>query len=121
MKLKLKNKPLYMESDEIELLAMQKLRNNKGKLNDKNVDCFVSGYNTCQLALFEIDNIIDILEYHREKCDGVKVSIDNRIHYGNLCRGYTQEEYSDIKRAEQISVAIRNLINILKDGMHEND
>lgn len=45
MKLKLKNNPLFMENDEIELLAMQRLRNNKGKLNDKNVDCFVNGYN----------------------------------------------------------------------------
>ena len=92
-----------MENDEIELLAMQRLRNNKGKLNDKNVDCFVNGYNTCQLALFEIDNIIDIREYHREKCDNVKVLIDDSIHYGDLRRGYTQEEYTRIKRAQRIS------------------
>ena len=100
-----------MENDEIELLAMQRLRNNKGKLNDKNVDCFVNGYNTCQLALFEIDNIIDILEYHREKCDNVKVLIDDSIHYGDLRRGYTQEEYTRIKRAKRISSAIRNFID----------
>ena len=121
MKLKLKNNPLYMENDEIELLAMQRLRNNKGKLNDKNVDCFVNGYNTCQLALFEIDNIIDILEYHREKCDNVKVLIDDGIHYGDLRRGYTQEEYTRIKRAQRISSAIRNFIDTLKDVRDEQD
>ena len=119
MRIKLKNKPLYMENDEIELLAMQRLRNNKGKLNDKNVDCFVNGYNTCQLALFEIDNIIDILEYHREKCDNVKVLIDDSIHYGDLRRGYTQEEYTRIKRAKRISSAIRNFIDTLKDVRDE--
>ena len=110
-----------MENDEIELLAMHRLRNNKGKLNDKNVDCFVSGYNTCQSALFELDNIIDILEYHREKCDNVKVLIDDSIHYGDLRRGYTQEEYSKIKRAERISTAIRNFILTLNDVRNEKD
>lgn len=117
--MKLKNKPLYMENDEIELLAMHRLRNNKGKLNDKNVDCFVSGYNTCQLALFELDNIIDILEYHREKCDEVKVLIDDGIHYGDLRRGYTQEEYSKIKRAERISIAIKDFVLTLNDVRNE--
>ena len=121
MRIKLKNKPLYMENDEIELLAMQRLRNNKGELNDKNVDCFVNGYNTCQLALFEIDNIIDILEYHREECDNVKVLIDDSIHYGDLRRGYTQEECSKIKQAERISIAIRNFILTLNDVRNEND
>ena len=110
-----------MENDEIELLAMHRLRNNKGKLNDKNVDCFVSGYNTCQSALTNLDNIIDILEYHRKDYCNVKVLIDERIHYGDLRRGYTQEEYSKIKRAERISIAIRNFILTLNDVRNETD
>jgi hypothetical protein len=113
--MELKNKPLYMENDEIELLAMHRLRNDKNKLNDKNVDCFISGYKKCQLALEDLDNIIDILEYHRKKCDEVKVLIDNNIYYGDLRRGYTKEEYSKINRAERISIAIRDFISTLKE------
>ena len=72
-------------------------------------------------TLYEIDNIIDILEYHREKCDNVKVLIDDSIHYGDLRRGYTQEEYTRIKRAQRISSAIRNFIDTLKDVRDEQD
>lgn len=113
--MKVKNTPLAMDADDVALLAMAQLRGS-GKLNDKNVDCFIQGYKSCSDALTIESRLIPVLKYHHKKLSRVEEDIDNAIGYADLRRGRTAEESARIKRATKIAEAIKNLIDILEEG-----
>lgn len=74
--MKVKNTPLAMDADDVALLAMAQLRGG-GKLNDKNVDCFIQGYKSCSDALTIESRLIPVLKYHHKKLSKVEEDIDN--------------------------------------------
>lgn len=104
-----------MDADDVALLAMAQLRGS-GKLNDKNVDCFIQGYKSCSDALTIESSLIHVLKYHHKKLLNVQSDIDDRIGYADLRRGHTEEETARIKRANKIAEAIQNLIDLLEEG-----
>lgn len=112
--MKVKNTPLAMDADDVALLAMAQLRGS-GKLNDKNVDCFIQGYKSCSDALTIESRLIPVLKYHHKKLSRVEEDIDNAIAYADLRRGRNAEESARIKRATKIAEAIKNLIDILEE------
>ena len=119
--MKVKNTPLAMDADDVTLLAMANLRGS-GKLNDKNVDCFIQGYKTCSDALTIESRLIPVLKYHHNKLSKVEENIDMAIGYVDLRRGHTAEETARIKRANKITEALKNLIDVLEEGeKHENN
>ena len=109
-----KNTPLDMNADDVTLLAMAKLRGS-GKLNDKNVDCFIQGYKSCSDALTIESNLIPVLKYHHKYFSKVEENIDLRIGYADLRRGHTEEESARIKQAKTITEALKNLIDVLEE------
>lgn len=112
--MKVKNTPLAMDADDVALLAMAQLRGS-GKLNDKNVDCFIQGYKICSDALTIERNLIPILKYHHKHFSKVEEKIDLAIGYADLRRGHTPDETARIKRAEKITAALKNLIDTLEN------
>lgn len=113
--MKVKNTPLTMDADDVALLAMAQLRGS-GKLNDKNVDCFIQGYKSCSDALTIESSLIHVLKYHHKKLSKVEEDIDNTIGYADLRRGHTEEESARIKRANKVADAMKNLIDVLEEG-----
>ena len=108
-----------MDADELALLAMHRLRGS-GKLNDKNVDCFIQGYKTCLEALHMPLKLIPILQYHYEKYSKVRDEIKDYIGYADLRRGFTTEEVNRIEEAEDIAGAILPLIQTLSKYKVQN-
>lgn len=113
--MKVKNTPLAMDADDVTMLAMAHLRGS-GKLNDKNVDCFIQGYKACTDALAIDSNLIPVLKYHHKKFSKVEEDIDLAIGYADLRRGHTSKETAHIKRANEITEALKNLIDVLEKG-----
>lgn len=113
--MKVKNTPLAMDADDVALLAMARLRGS-GKLNDKNVDCFIQGYKTCTEALFMVTKLIPILKYHHKQFSEVEKGIADYIGNADLRRGYNAEERDRIERAEKIADAMQKLIEVLEEG-----
>lgn len=113
--MKVKNTPLAMDADDVALLAMARLRGS-GKLNDKNVDCFIQGYKTCTEALYMVAKLIPILKYHHKQFSEVEKGIADYIGYADLRRGYNAEERDRIERAEKIADAMQKLIEVLEEG-----
>ena len=111
--MKAKNTPFDMDADDVAILAMSRLRGS-GRLNDKNVDCFIEGYNACIEALYMPYKLIPILQYHLKQYSEVKEKIDDSIRYADLRRGFTEEEQERIKQAEEIVKAIQLLIDVLQ-------
>ena len=71
-----------LSQEEIEEIALRKLRNNSNKklLSNTNVDCFCMGYNTCQNTLLDLsynpDELSEYLLKHAEDAiDYVETSI----------------------------------------------
>lgn len=116
--MKAKNAPFDMDADDIAMLAMSHLRGS-GKLNDKNVDCFIEGYKTCIKALYMPKRLIPILQYHYKQFSEVKQTIDDYIGYADLRRGYTDEENEKICRADMIARALKQLIEELENGIRD--
>lgn len=113
--MKVKNTPLAMDADDVAMLAMAHLRGS-GKLNDKNVDCFILGYKTCTEALHMVTKLIPILKYHHKQFSEVEKSIADHIGYADLRRGYNDEEQNRIKQGNKIAKALKNLIDVLEEG-----
>lgn len=112
--MKAKNAPFDMDADDLAMLAMARLRGS-GKLNDKNVDCFIQGYKACMGALYIPYKLIPILRYHHTELSGVKQHILDAIGYADLRRGINEEESDRINRAEKIAKAIKQLIEVLEE------
>ena len=113
--MKVKNTPLAMDADDVALLAMARLRGS-GKLNDKNVDCFILGYNSCSEALFMVTKLLPVLKYHHKQFSEVEKGIADYIGYADLRRGYNDEEQNRIKQGNKIAKALKNLIDVLEEG-----
>ena len=116
--MKAKNTPFDMDADDVAMLAMSHLRGS-GKLNDKNVDCFIEGYKTCMQALYMPKRLIPILQYHYKEFSKVEEDIDLNIGYADLRRGHTSEETSRIKQAEKLTEALKKLIEVLEEGENQ--
>lgn len=112
--MKAKNRPFDMDADDVAMLAMAHLRGS-GKLNDKNVDCFIQGYNACMEALYIPYKLIPVLKYHHKELSGLEVRILENIGYADLRRGINKEEIDRINRAEKIAEAIKQLIEVLEE------
>lgn len=80
-----------MDADDVAMLAMAMLRGS-GRLNDKNVDCFIEGYKACMQALYVPKLLIPVLQYHLNEYPKTRENIDLAIGYADLRRGYTEEE-----------------------------
>lgn len=111
--MKAKNAPFDMDADDVAMLAMARLRGS-GKLNDKNVDCFIQGYKACSDALHIVTRLIPVLKYHQKQFSEVEKGIADYIGYSDLRRGYNAEERDRIERADKIAAAMQNLIDTLE-------
>lgn len=110
--MKVKNIPFEMDSDDVAMLAMMSLRGS-GKLNDKNVDCFIQGYNACLDALCNPAKILPLLVYHKRQYAAVEQKIKDYIGYTDLRRGFDEEERTKIEFADKVCKALEPLIEIL--------
>ena len=111
--MKAKNTPFEMDDEDVAMLAMATLRGT-GKLNDKNVDCFVQGYKACLDALCITKKIVPLLKYHHKQLSKVREDIEMRIGYSDLRRGFDEEEKEKIRRAEIIAKVVGELIEIIE-------
>lgn len=109
-----KNTPFDMTADDVTLLGMARLRGS-GKLNDKNVDCFIMGYTACMEALNMPERLIPVLKHHYNELSSVRQKILDHIGYADLRRGISAEESEQIKTAEEVAGAIKVLIEILEN------
>ena len=107
--MKAKNTPFEMDADDVAMLAMATLHGS-GKLNDKNVDCFISGYKSCLDALTNVNKIVPLLKHHHKQLSKVRQDIEDYIGYADLRRGLNEDEKTKIERAEDIYKAIEELI-----------
>ena len=112
--MKAKNTPFAMDADDVTMLAMAKLHGT-GKLNDKNVDCFVQGYKACIDALTNVNKILPLLKFHHDKLSKVRQEIEDYIGYADLRRGFDEDEKKKIKRAEEIVKLLEPLIEALEN------
>ena len=112
--MKAKNTPFDMDADDVAMLAMAVLRGS-GRLNDKNVDCFIEGYKTCMQALYMPTRLIPVLQYHLDEYSKTRENIDLAIGYADLRRGHTEEEATRIKYAEKITPVLESLIELLNE------
>ena len=103
-----------MDADDVAMLAMAILRGS-GRLNDKNVDCFIEGYNACMQAFYMPNRLIPVLQYHLNEYSKTRENIDMAIGYADLRRGYTEEEAARIKYAEKITPILKSLIELLNE------
>ena len=111
--MKAKNTPFAMDADDVLMLAMAMLHGT-GRLNDKNVDCFVQGYKSCIDAFSNIDKIVPLLKYHYKKLSKVRKDIEDYIGYADLRRGFDEDEKKKIDRAEKIMKLLEPLIEALE-------
>ena len=112
--MKAKNTPFDMDADDVAMLAMAILRGS-GRLNDKNVDCFIEGYNACMQAFYMPNRLIPVLQYHLNEYSKTRENIDMAIGYADLRRGHTEEETARIKYAEKITPILESLIELLNE------
>lgn len=112
--MKAKNTPFDMDADDVAMLAMLRLRGS-GRLNDKNVDCFIEGYKTCMQALYMPTRLIPVLQYHLNEYSKTRENIELAIVCSDLRRGYTEEEAARIKFAEKITPVLKSLIELLNE------
>lgn len=112
--MKAKNTPFDMDADDVAMLAMAMIRGS-GRLNDKNVDCFIEGYKTCMQALCVPKLLIPVLQYHLNEYSKTRENIDLAIGYADLRRGHTEEETARIKYAEKITPILKSLIEVLNE------
>lgn len=112
--MKAMNTPFDMDADDVAMLAMAMLRGS-GRLNDKNVDCFIEGYKICMQALYVPKLLIPVLQYHLNEYSKTRENIDLAIGYADLRRGHTEEETARIKYAEKITPILKSLIEVLNE------
>lgn len=111
--MKAKNTPFAMDADGVTMLAMAQLHGT-GKLNDKNVDCFVQGYKACIDALANVNKIAPLLKYHHKKLSKIRQDIEDYIGYADLRRGFNEDEKKRIQRAEELVKLLGPLIEALE-------
>lgn len=111
--MKAKNTPFAMDADDVTMLAMARLHGT-GKLNDKNVDCFVQGYKACIDALTNVNRIVPLLKFHHKKLSKVRQEIKDYIGYADLRRGFDEDEKKKIERAEEVVKLLDPLIEVLE-------
>lgn len=92
--MKAKNTPFDMDADDVAMLAMLRLRGS-GRLNDKNVDCFIEGYKTCMQALYMPTRLIPVLQYHLNEYSKTRENIDLAIGYADLRRGILRKKLQE--------------------------
>lgn len=111
--MKANNTPFAMDADDVTMLAMARLHGT-GKLNDKNVDCFVQGYKACIDALTNVNMIVHLLKYHHKELSKVRQNIEDYIGYADLRRGINEDEKKKIRRAEAVVKLLDPLIELIE-------
>lgn len=110
--MKPKNNPFNMDEDDVAILAMLKLRP-QGFLSHSNLESFSNGYITCTEALCNVENLVDLLQYHHRQFSKTEDSIKAYMSM-EYRRSMDAEERARIKNAENVCKAIEVLIEALK-------